>query len=64
MRLRINDQRRFLKWVKRGVDKGWVTNIFCDTHDGMVYVDDEYDLLMELGDDPCILAMRVLINLD
>lgn len=47
----------FGEWVKYGVDKGWVTCPFCNTHDGGPLTEEEREF--EEGGDPCLVMMRV-----
>lgn len=48
----------FGEWVKYGVDKGWVTCPFCNTHDGGPLTEEE-EREFEEGGDPCLVMMRV-----
>lgn len=46
------------KWLKFGIDKGWVTKPVCYMHDGVPTTSDEDDE-MEEGFDPCIQVIRL-----
>lgn len=51
----------FYDWLQQGVDKGWITDPYCDTHEG--YYDsltEEEIAEFEEGGDPCIVAVRIL----
>lgn len=48
----------FYEWLKVGVDNKWVTDVYCDTHDGYQMTDEEAKA-WEDGEDPCIPVIRV-----
>ena len=45
------------QWLKIGYDKGWISNAFCQTHDGVPWTDKE-EAEWEEGGDPCALCFR------
>ena len=47
------------QWIKYGVDNGFCTPSYCDTHDGMPLTTEEENLWEE-GDDPCAHAVRLI----
>ena len=47
------------KWLKQGYDNGWISNSFCQTHDGVPW-DEEEEAEWEDGGDPCALCVRIL----
>jgi len=49
----------FDEWMKFGYDKGWVSDVFCNTHDGGPMTDEEQKE-WEDGGDPCSFNVRVL----
>ena len=48
----------FWDWHALGVAQGWVSQVVCDTHDGLPMTDGEMEA-WEDGDDPCIPALRL-----
>jgi hypothetical protein len=50
----------FDAWHQYGVEKGWVTQGFCSTHDGDPYQTDEEQKEWEDGGDPCCPVIKVL----
>lgn len=48
----------FEEWLNFGVEKGWVSDIFCNTHDGGPMTDEE-DEAWSNGEDPCTFHIRV-----
>jgi hypothetical protein len=47
-------------WLKIGIDKGWVTEAFCNTHDGDPYMTDEEAADWEDGGDPCMHVVKFI----
>lgn len=55
-----NEEQAFWDWFSIGVDKGWVTQPFCQTHDGGYdYMTSEEIDEWEDGGDPCMTVTRV-----
>ncbi len=58
----INDEDpNFLEfeiWLKNGYDRGWVSDVFCNTHDGAPMTDKEMQEWDE-GGDPCSFQVRI-----
>lgn len=48
----------FNEWLAIGLDNKWVGPVRCETHDGTDMTDEEMNA-WDLGEDPCILVMRV-----
>ena len=50
-----------MKWVQQGLDKGWITQPYCDRHDSSA--DEDEDVLNELfehsGGDHCMTVVRI-----
>ena len=40
-------------WLQIGIDKGWISQPFCYTHDGDPYMTEEEEKEWEEGGDPC-----------
>jgi len=49
----------FNSWMKFGYEKGWISDVFCDTHEGPP-MDDEEQKEWEDGGDPCSFHVKVL----
>ena len=47
-------------WLQVGIDKGWVTEPFCYTHDGDPYMTEEEEKEGEDGGDPCAPVLKLL----
>lgn len=50
----------FNDWLKFGVEKGWVTPGFCNTHEGDPYMSEEEEKEWDEGGDPCMFVIKVL----
>ena len=48
-------------WLQVGIDKGWVTEPFCYTHDGDPYMTEEEEKEWEDGGDPCAPVIKILV---
>jgi hypothetical protein len=53
----IFDKEEVWEWLQIGIDKGWVTEPFCYTHDGDPYMTEEG----EEGGDPCSPVLKILV---
>lgn len=49
------------EWLQVGIDKGWVTEPFCYTHDGDPYMSEEEQQEWEDGGDPCAPVIKILV---
>ena len=48
-------------WVQYGIEKKWVTDSICATHDGTYdYMTDEEREQWDEGGDPCDLVLKLL----
>ena len=50
------------EWMQKGIDKGWVSEGFCYTHDGDNYMTAEEEQDWEDGGDPCTPVLKFLIR--
>lgn len=50
----------FDDWLQVGIDKGWVTEPFCYTHDGDPYMTEEEEKEWEDGGDPCAPVIKLI----
>ena len=48
----------FKIWLKNGYDRGWVSDVFCDTHEGPPLSDAEM-IDWEEGGDPCSFHVKL-----
>lgn len=56
------DVDAFGDWLAEGIDKGWVTEPFCSTHDGgYQYMSEEEIKEWDEGGDPCCHVIRLMI---
>ena len=55
----MNNEEQFWDWLKVGMDNGWVSPPFCNTHDGGPLTDEESQE-WEDGGDPCMFCVRVM----
>ena len=55
-----SDTLEFDIWLKNGFDRGWVSDVFCNTHDGPP-MDEEEMQEWDEGGDPC--SFQVKINM-
>jgi hypothetical protein len=56
-----NEDSDFLEfeiWLKNGFDRGWVSDVFCNTHDGSPMTEEEMQEWDE-GGDPCSFQVRL-----
>lgn len=51
----------FIDWLRQGIKSGWVTESFCNTHDGDPYMSEEEEKEWEDGGDPCMQVIKLLI---
>lgn len=51
----------FHRWLEVGVERKWISEPVCETHDGVPYRIDEAEDFEE-GADPCILVLRVWMD--
>ena len=52
------DHLEFEIWLKNGYDRGWVSDVFCNTHDGAPMEDEEMQE-WEDGGDPCSFQVKI-----
>ena len=57
----VNNIEEAYSWLQIGIDKGWVTEGFCYTHDGDPYMSPEEEAEWEEGGDPCCPVVKFLI---
>jgi hypothetical protein len=57
----VFDKEEIWKWLQIGIDKGWVSDPFCYTHDGDPYMSEEEEKEWEDGGDPCCPVLKILV---
>lgn len=62
-----DEEEVFWRWLRQGIDAGWVTEPFCCAHDGTPFTDFEL-AEEELGDydlmDHCAHAVRLMYGVE
>ena len=53
-----SDFLEFEIWLKNGFDRGWVSDVFCNPHDGSPMTEEEMQEWDE-GGDPCSFQVRL-----
>ena len=57
------DFNEFEIWLENGIERGWVTPPYCNTHDGgYEYMGEEEQEEWEAGGDPCCHVVRLMIS--
>jgi hypothetical protein len=51
----------FEEWLAIGVQRGWVTEPFCNTHNGYQYLTDEQERDFDSGGDPCVDVIQLKV---
>jgi hypothetical protein len=51
---------KFGEWLQVGMDNGWVTEPFCNTHDIDPAMGEEEQEEWEAGGDPCQHVLRIM----
>jgi hypothetical protein len=54
-----SDYKEFEIWIKNGIERGWITEPFCNTHDGDPYMSEEELEEWDQGGDPCQVVIRI-----
>lgn len=56
--MQLSDDVKFPDWLEYGINRGWVSQICCATHDGVPGTPEEEEI-WEAGHDPCVPALRI-----
>ena len=59
--VRYNYMEEINEWLAIGIEKGWVSEPFCHTHNGDPYMTEEEEREWEDGGDPCMTVVKILI---
>ncbi len=54
-----SDFDEFEIWLDNGIERGWITEPFCNTHEGDPYMTDEEQQEWEEGGDPCQVVLKI-----
>ena len=46
-------------WLSNGIERGWITEPFCNTHEGDPYMSEEEEAEWEAGGDPCQVVFKI-----
>jgi hypothetical protein len=57
----MNDINQFYDWLAIGIDKKWVSDVACLTHNGLENTEEE-EKEWDEGGDPCQHAVRVWVD--
>lgn len=53
------NEKEFDIWLENGIERGWVTQPFCNTHEGDPYMTQEEEDEWEAGGDPCQVVIKI-----
>jgi hypothetical protein len=56
-----SEDKEFEIWINNGIERGWITEPFCNTHDGDPYMTEEEQQEWEDGGDPCQVVFKIKI---
>jgi hypothetical protein len=57
-----SEEQEFRIWLSNGIERGWISDPYCHTHDGgFEYMSEEEVEEWEAGGDPCELVVRIFI---
>jgi hypothetical protein len=56
----ILDDQSMWEWLQVGIDRGWITEPFCFTHEGDPYMNEEEEKEWEDGGDPCCPVVKLV----
>lgn len=62
VREEISEMQEFDIWLENGINRGWITDPFCNTHDGDQYMTEEEEREWEEGGDPCQVVVKIKIT--
>ena len=54
-----SDFDEFEIWLENGIERGWITEPFCNTHEGDPYMDEEEQEEWASGGDPCQVVLKI-----
>lgn len=62
MSISEQEERDFGHWLTTGIERGWVTEPFCNTHDIDPGMGEEEQEEWEAGGDPCQHVLRIMYS--
>jgi len=57
-----SEDKEFEIWLDNGIERGWITEPFCNTHEGDPYMSEEEAQEWEEGGDPCQVVIKIVEN--
>jgi hypothetical protein len=57
-----SEDKEFGIWLENGIERGWITEPFCNTHEGDSYMSEEEAQEWEEGGDPCQVVIKIVDN--
>jgi hypothetical protein len=57
----MNNEEEFGAWLNQGIEEGWVTEPFCNTHEIDPAMGEEEQAEWEAGGDPCQHVLRIMV---
>jgi len=54
-----SEDKEFDIWLDNGIERGWITEPFCNTHDGDPYMTDEKQQEWKDGGDSCQVVFKI-----
>jgi hypothetical protein len=57
--IKDEDTLEFDIWMNNGIDRGWISPVFCNTHEGDPYMTDEEMQEWDDGGDPCMFVFKL-----
>jgi len=57
-----SEDKEFEIWINNGIERGWITEPFCNTHEGDPYMSEEEAQEWEEGGDPCQVVIKIINN--
>ena len=55
----VSNYNEFEIWLNNGIERGWVTEPFCNTHEGDPFMTEEEQEEWEAGGDPCQVVIKI-----
>lgn len=55
----ISSAQEFEIWLTNGIERGWVSKPFCNTHEGDPYMTEEEEKEWDQGGDPCQVVIKL-----
>jgi hypothetical protein len=57
-----SNDKEFEIWLENGIERGWITEPFCNTHEGDPFMEEEEQEEWEAGGDPCQVVVKIKNN--